>query len=387
MVTGRLIELNDKYYAILNLKHPDGRRLQKRFNLDMPVKNNRRRAEEQLSGLCCEYTRLQQIENNSPEMTLYDWAVKWLSQKEPGLSPTTYRNYKHIIDRHIASYFLDTKIKRIAYHDIEAYYSHLHSQELSSTTIQHHHMVLMQLFHQAYKKEIIISDPMPLVEKPKRQPSNISCYSVSEAKRLLDTIKGHKLEIPVTLTMIYGFRRSEVLGLRWSDIDFEEGRISVNHAVVDALVENKRVIIDKPHLKQKSSKRTLPLIDFISDMLKCEYAKKKSYNPMYVCTDRNGVLINPDEITHAFKKLLQQKGLRHIRFHDLRHSCASLLISARTPLVEVQHWLGHSTMLTTADLYCHLEYAAKIPCAEAMKKISSHWRNKLCQEQLVGMAM
>ena len=82
-----------------------------------------------------------------------------------------------------------------------------------------------------------------------------------------------------------------------------------------------------------------------------------------------GQLFTPDYLSEHFKTILAKNNLRKIRFHDLRHSCANLLISARVPLIEVQQWLGHSTLETTADLYAHLEYGTKVGNAELLKKI------------------
>lgn len=368
MITGRLIELNSQYYAVLNLKHTDGRRWQKRINLDMPVKNNKRRADEKLIELRKEYTRFQQIQNNSPDLMLSDFIFDWLAKKEPDLSPTTHRNYYHIINRSIVTYFKDSRVKDVSGKNIEAYYTSLADQGLSTTTIQHHHMILIQVFREACRKEIIGKDPMLFVDKPKRQPPNVNYYSSAEAQKLWDAVTGHKLEIIIKLTLFYGFRRSEVLGVRWADIDFNTRTISINRAIVDAVVDGKRTLYEKSELKGKASKRTMPLCDMVFNLLQHEYETKKHFDSPYVCTDKHGQLISPDETTHRFRKLLKEENLRLIRFHDLRHTCASLLIAARTPLIEVQHWLGHSTMLTTADLYSHLEYAAKVPNAEIMKK-------------------
>lgn len=369
MITGRLVEVNDKYYAILNLKHPDGRRLQKRFNLNLPVPNNKRRAQEKLNELCIEYTRKQQVEQNHPDVLLMDYVKEWIERRRPEISPTTYRNYLHMADHHMDHYFGETALRQITFREIEAYYQYLRNQKLSSTTIQHHHMLLQSVFREACRQEIILRNPVESVMKPKRQRAQISYYSEQEARQLVDAVKGTKLELVVTLTLAYGLRRSEVLGLRWQDVDFDKQTILVRHSVVEGVDNGKRVVCRKNMLKQAASRRTLPLFEPITTLLHEEWERKKALNPIYVCSDRHGNVMKPDVVTHDFQKFLKENGLRHIRFHDLRHSCASLLIAAHTPLIQVQHWLGHRTMLTTADLYSHLDSSLINECSEGMKKI------------------
>lgn len=369
MITGRLVEVNNKYYAVLNLKHPDGRRLQKRFDLGLPVPNNKRRAQEKLNALCVEYTRKHQVEQNHPDVLLMDYVKEWIEKRKPEISPTTYRNYLHMADHHMADYFGEMLLKQITFREIEAYYQYLRDQKLSSTTIQHHHMLLQSVFREACRQEIILRNPVESVEKPKRQRAQISYYSEQEARQLVDAVKGTKLELVVTLTLAYGLRRSEVLGLRWQDVDFDKQTILVCHSVVEGVDDGKRIVCQRDTLKQAASRRTLPLFEPITTLLHEEWERKKALNPVYVCSDRYGNVMKPDVVTHDFQKFLKEKGLRHIRFHDLRHSCASILIAAHTPLIQVQHWLGHRTMLTTADLYSHLDSSLINECGEGMKKI------------------
>lgn len=198
----------------------------------------------------------------------------------------------------------------------------------------------------------------------------MNCYSEQEARQLLEAVKGTKLELVVTLTLAYGLRRSEVLGLRWQDVDFEKQTILICHSVIEGIDDGNRVVHQRNVLKQAASHRTLPLFEPITSLLQEEWERKKEMLPTYVCSDRHGAVMKPDVVTHDFQKFLKKNGLRHIRFHDLRHSCASLLIANHTPLIQVQHWLGHRTMLTTADLYAHLDSSLVNECGESMKKFS-----------------
>lgn len=187
---------------------------------------------------------------------------------------------------------------------------------------------------------------------------------------MIEEVEGTKLEVPVTLSLAYGFRRSEALGLRWEDIDFEGNRIVVRHTVVEGIEEDgRRILVEKDTMKAKASRRTVPLFEPITTMLKDEWGRKKGLNPTFVCSDSKGQMMKPDVLSHDFKKFLADHGLRHIRYQDLRHSCASLLLAAHVPLIQVQHWLGHGSMLTTANLYAHLDHSLVDECGEGIKKI------------------
>lgn len=105
------------------------------------------------------------------------------------------------------------------------------------------------------------------------------------------------------------------------------------------------------------------------------YGTQPPPNEEYICVNGTGQLFTPDYLSEHFKTILAKNNLRRIRFHDLRHSCANLLISARVPLIEVQQWLGHSSLSTTADLYSHLEYAAKEQNARVISQMLL-WQKK-----------
>ena len=195
---------------------------------------------------------------------------------------------------------------------------------------------------------------------------------------MFEALRGTKLELPVLVAAFYGFRRGEVLGLKWDAIDFERGTISVIRTVTTITVDGKQTEIEQQSAKTKSSLRTLPLIgSFREYFLQVKEAQELNkqvcgncYNHEYdgfVFVDELGERMRANYLTSAFPKFLEDHGLRRMRFHDLRHSCASLLLANGVPLKHIQEWLGHSDFTTTANIYAHLDYKSKITSAQAME--------------------
>lgn len=159
-----------------------------------------------------------------------------------------------------------------------------------------------------------------------------------------------------------------MLGLEWSVIDFTNKMIKINHKVFRV---KKKVLVKKNKMKNKTSNRTLPLIPHIEQMLIAEQQRQannkkmcgNSYNKEfldYVRVNGLGELFNLDYLTQYFRIIQDNNNLKHIGFHDLRHSCASLMLANGTRMIQIQEWLGHFTFQTTTDIYAHLEYSSKI---------------------------
>ena len=189
------------------------------------------------------------------------------------------------------------------------------------------------------------------------------------------------MELPVIFGGFYGLRRSEIVGLRWSAIDFDNNVFYVNHTVTTPNIDGKKTIVAKDRAKTKSSLRALPLNEDLKDRLleirkqQGQYQKKfkRSYDKKwldYVMVDELGGLILPDYITPTWKRLLEKNNMRVIRFHDLRHTCASLLLNKGKhdgiTLKDIQVWLGHSDFSTTANTYSHLDATSKVSSLTAL---------------------
>lgn len=224
---------------------------------------------------------------------------------------------------------------------------------------------------------MIPSNPADKVDRPKKEPFKAGFYNEEELKALFEAAKGTRLELPIVLGAFYGLRRSEVIGLKWNAIDFEKNTITIQHTFTTCEIDGKKLEVASDTTKTKSSCRSLPLIPVIREMLLEKQAKQKEYRRVcgkcynkkyldYICVDEMGNIIKPDYITAMFPKFLEKNGLRRIRFHDLRHSCASLLLKNGVPMKQIQEWMGHSDFSTTANIYAHLEFDSKSKSAQAM---------------------
>jgi len=303
----------------------------------------------------------------------------WLPKIRANVEESTYAEYQHEVDV-IAKYFCKTGVTlgALVAEDIEDFYEHLANERgLNGCTLQKYHSRITSACKYAARKLKWISfSPASDVDQPKKQDFIASYYNQHETKKLLDFVQGHKLELAVMLG-IYGLRRSEVVGLKWEFVDFQNNTISIFNTVTQYTLDGVRHIKSKSRAKTKKSRRTLPIIPALRNKLlqmkqeqeECRRLCGRSYTTdylAYVYVDEMGDRIKPDYITGTFRRFLEQKGLRLVRYHELRHSCASLLLANGVPLKQIQEWLGHSDFAITANTYAHLEFSSKLKSAEAM---------------------
>lgn len=189
---------------------------------------------------------------------------------------------------------------------------------------------------------------------------------------MLKLFEGSVIELPVILCSLYGFRRGEVLGLKWDKIDMINRTITI----AETLQQHIGGSITVPP-KTDSSYRTLPIPASVYQLLN---AHKKKQNRMkqllkdeyedsnYVCTWENGKVIEPNYLTRTFHKVITESSLPPIRLHDLRHSVASNLLNKGFTVVQVADWLGHSSSATTLNFYAHADKTSKISISDSIEK-------------------
>lgn len=263
--------------------------------------------------------------------------------------------------------------EQMAYY--EMFYTHeINKRGVSGNTVLHYHANIRKALSDAVKLKLIPYNPAAEVERPKKDNFVASYYSADELMEVLPIFANTKMELPVMLAAFYGLRRSEVIGLQWSAIDFERKIVTISRTFERINVDGKMVDVSKCRTKNKSSFRSLPLIPAVEQaLLKAQKRQRqqmklcgnsycKEYKD-YICVDDMGHLVTPDYVTRVFREMLLKNGFRPIRYHDLRHSCASLLIKNKVTMKEVQMWLGHSSFSTTANIYAHIDVDSKMEAA------------------------
>ena len=381
MVAGHLQEKKGLFYMVLSYKDCTGKRRTKWFPTGLPVKGNKKRAEAMLMEKRHSYVPEDSIENSviESQMLFADYLDQWLKIVKSTIKLITYASYVDAVEKRINPYFREQGITLadLQASDIQRFYT-IQLERVKPTTVIHYHAVIHRALKYAVKTDLILSNPADKVDRPRKEAFQAGFYDKDELNALFAVVKGSQLEIPVMLAGFYGLRRSEVLGLKWDAIDFNNNTITIRHTITTFNVDGKRVTVASDTTKTKSSMRTLPLVPLFRERLlalKVEQQENqrlsgKSYNMQYIdyiCVDEIGDLTAPNYITGAFPKLLERSGLRRIRFHDLRHSCASMLLANGVAMKQIQEWLGHSDFSTTANIYAHLDYNSKLSSAEAMQ--------------------
>ena len=379
MVAGHLTLKNGKYYAVLNYKNAGGQRKTKWISLGLSEKGNKRKAEAELARLRAEFEPPKEVGDLSSDMLFADYLLEWLEIAKGRLAVATYSSYAAMIKRPVGPYFRQRNLtlRELEARHLQMFYSEM-LRKVKPNTVIHYHAIIHSALKYAVKTDMLVQNVADKVDRPKKNSFQPVFLSAEEMQKMFEALRGTKLELPVLVAAFYGFRRGEVLGLKWDAIDFERGTISVIRTVTTITVEGKQMEIEQQSAKTKSSLRTLPLIgSFREYFLQVKEAQELNkqvcgncYNHEYdgfVFVDELGERMRANYLTSAFPKFLEDHGLRRMRFHDLRHSCASLLLANGVPLKHIQEWLGHSDFTTTANIYAHLDYKSKITSAQAME--------------------
>ena len=384
MTAGRSQEKNGKWYMILSYTDPQtGKRKQPWFATGLPVKGNKKKAEEMLSELRRTFV-IPKSSEDKPLDTSMDFAsfmMEWLSFAEHTIARTTYASYQNMVVKKIVPYFREhpVTLKSLEPKHIQQFYMH-ELKTVKANTVKHEHANIHKALEYAVKMDLIPYNVSDRVELPKVEKYVPEYFKESEILGFLEKTKDHKLALLFQIAIFYGMRKEEIVGLTWDEIDFDNNCFTIGNTVKKVTIDGKRELIIERKTKNRSSYRTMPLNPVIKEkllILKKKQEENKKIcgdcydytNNGYVFVDPMGVLYDPDYVYSAFKKVLEQYGFKNIRFHDLRHSCASLMVTKGDGINNVQKWLGHSDIGTTANIYAHLDYQSKVESAEKMSGI------------------
>ncbi len=389
MVAGHLREKRGIYHIVLSYVDDTGKRQTPSKSTGLPVKGNKKRAEAMLQEARqakeaeLEKQRKTQAQRTRPsEIPFTQFMLDWLYMMKSSVELSTYASYSTTIIKKINPYFDERhpglKLQDLTPKHIQDYYTYdMRENGVSANTVIHRHANIRKALQYAYKTDLIASNPADKIERPKKAKFEGNYYNIDELNQLFRVVKGDPSEFGVLLAAFYGLRRSEIVGLKWDAINFEKKTITIRHTVTEINLDGKSQLLERDRTKTKSSHRTLPLVKPFEELLlrmKAEQAENrklcgKSYcmeHKDYIYVNQMGERIKPGYLTAHFPALLLKHDLRRIRFHDLRHSCASLLYANGVSMKEIQEWLGHSNISTTANIYTHLDYSSKVATAGAI---------------------
>lgn len=380
MVSGTLSIKKGYYYAVLSWVDANGNRHRKRVATGLAQKGNKRRAEEALVHIRNTFEPPVVDRELTADMLFSEYLKQWLEVVKVRVKIATFCSYQDMVLNTIAPYF---EKKKITLRDLEArHIQQFYTEKLktvSANSVIHYHAVIYQSLKYAMKTDMVPQNVAMKVDRPRKEQYQPTFLDADEMQELFKVVKGTRLELPVLVAAFYGLRRGEVLGLKWDAIDFQRGTLTIKRTVTEVRLDGKTEIIEQESAKTKSSLRTLPLVgsfkDYFMEVKQAQEVNKSvcgnCYNydyDGYVFVDELGERMKPDYLTNYFPTYIQRHGIRKMRFHDLRHSCASLLLANGVPLKQIQEWLGHSDFSTTANIYAHLDYSSKISSAQAMEK-------------------
>lgn len=318
---------------------------------------------------------------SASKTTLNEYSQMWLeTYVKPNLSPTTYQSYNEKLNMHILPYLGSKRLDKIKPLDLDNLYNYLltkptnrkdelgNFKTLSPASVHRVHEILSSIFNNALRWDLVPYNPCTKVVQPKFRRTKMSCYDENTSKRLINCLLEKaplKYKCFVILAILTGFRRGEIVGLHWDDIDFKNNTITVNRSAYYLSGNG----TNEKAPKSETSNRTISVPGICFELLKqwrVEQAKmrlalgNKWLGSKNIFTTDDGNIMNPSTGPKWFSCFLEKNNFPHIRFHDLRHTFATLLVGNNVDINTVSSTLGHAQASTTMNYYVHsLESASK----------------------------
>lgn len=303
--------------------------------------------------------------------TVKGYARHWLDAIALSLRPATHSNYAWVMRKYVIPSVGSRRLDRLAPADVRKLHADIASAGVSARTVQLAHAVLRSMLSEAMREQLISRNVATLVRTPRIEKEEVTPWNVDELASFRLAAAPHPLSALFMLAYALGMRRGELLGLRWSDVDLEHGLLHVRQTL-QRLGADRGLVFGPP--KSARSRRTIPLPETVSialrshrlvQKIKLQYAGAANELDL-VFTTTMGTPIEPSNLRREFNALIEKARVRKIRFHDLRHTCASLLFAQGVPPRVVMDLLGHSTLSITTDLYAHVMPSTLVDAASAM---------------------
>jgi integrase len=319
----------------------------------------------------------------SDRSTLAEYLTeRWLPLQATRLRPKTFASYKSVIELHIVPYIGRIRLGKLQADDLDGLYVELlrdgnrrgkTPSGLSPASVRYVHRVLRKALGDAHRKGIVARNVAPLADSPKPsadgRPRTIHVWDAAELRRFLDAVVDHRHHTLFSIAAKTGMRRGELLGLRWADIDFERSTITIRRAV--AVVGWSLSIAD---VKTRTGCRTIDVSGSALDALRSHRERDKrdgSDSTRLVFARPDGELLHPEYVSRTFDRLVAKHGLTRIRFHDLRHTHATLLLKLSIPVKVVSERLGHASPGFTLNVYQHVLPGMQAEAAQVFDRLLS----------------
>ena len=312
-----------------------------------------------------------------PQQKVGQFLTHWLEDvHKRSIRPRTYERYEEIVRLHLVPGIGHHQLQKLLPQHLQAFYTKKLEEGLSSTTVVSFHNVLHKALETAVRWNLIARNPCDLVSPPRRKRYEIRPLSLQQIQQFLAIARGHRQEALFILALSTGMRRGELLALKWQDLDLEQGTLQVRRILTRIPSKLPGRGYEEAEPKTDKGRRSIALPSLAAEALRQHRlrqteAKLKAgpdwQDRDYVFCTSIGTHLNPTrDVLDALKSLLEQAGLPDIRFHDLRHSCATMLVGMNVHPKIVQEILGHSQISMTMDIYSHILPTMQ---EEAMHKI------------------
>ncbi|MDQ2905467.1 MAG: site-specific integrase [Chloroflexota bacterium] len=295
----------------------------------------------------------------TPQQTVEQFLTQWLEDHKAALRIRSYERYGELVRLHIIPVLGYHQLQKLTPQHVQAFYTKKLKGGLSSTTVNGLHAMLHKALDDAVRYNLIARNVCDAVSPPRRVHYEIQPLSMEQAQQFLAIAKGHSLEAIFVLAITSGMRRGEILALKWQDINFSQNTLQVRR--IFTRQPGNRYIEAEP--KTEKSRRSILLALIVVTLLKQHRARQLEAKlkagsqwqdrDLVFCTAL-GTPLNPSKVVDRFKTLLKKGGLPSIRFHDLRHSAATILLSLGVHPKVVQELLGHNQISMTMDIYSHV---------------------------------
>lgn len=311
--------------------------------------------------------------------TVAEYLEYWLHQAvKPRVRPLTFAGYSVNVRKHLVPTLGKIRLDRLTPQDVQQMINGRLADGFSPKTVTYMHQVLRTALELARRWEIIDRNVASLVDPPRRVRASIRPLDPAQARAFLQSVRGNRLEALFSVALALGLRQGEALGLQWEDVDVARGVLRIRNQL--QRIDGRLTLVEP---KTERSRRTLVVPPTILENLR-EHEKRQAAERQWagskwtengmVFTNLSGGPLQARNVIREFHKALKAAGLKRIRFHDLRHSCATLLLVQHVPARVVMEVLGHSEIGTTMDTYSHIVPELQHEAADRVEAILSQGR-------------